>query len=338
MLVPASTLQAALTGLSAVGVSREALLDASGLTPHQLEAPFAMVPVSAIESVWARAAELDPRSELVIRAGLALPLGAMRLLDTLSVSAPTLGATLDDAVRFFRFASVSLRLSVEPPPPGSLADVRVEIRTVSPFPRLPIGEAWALAVVLSRLRAGVETFAITTATVASSVGRDRKGCADALGIAPSDLSVSDDQSGFTFAARQLEEPIRTADPALYALISSTADRIIEDAYGRSPLAYAIQSVLPDAMATGAFSVHDLAARLGLSARSLQRHLAAEQTSFREVLDAHRHKTACRRLRASDLSLGEIAAEIGYADQAVFSRAFQRWEGTSPSAWRKAKAS
>jgi len=337
MLVPASTLQAALKGLATIGVSREALLEASGLSIAQLEAPFAMVPVTAIEQVWARAGELDPRSELVIRAGLALPLGSMRLLDTLAVSGPTLRAVLDDGVRFFRFASVTLLLSVERPERSSLGDVRVVIQTAPPFPRLPIGEAWALAIVLSRLRAGVADFEITAATVAPPIARDRDGCADALGIAPSALTVSDEHSSFSFAARQLDAPIRTADPALYALISSTADQIIGDAYGRSPLTYAIRCALPELLKLGLFDVQNVAARLGLSGRSLQRHLAAEKTSFRDVLDAHRQDTAKRRLTTSSLSLGEIAAEIGYADQAVFSRAFQRWESVSPSSWRKTHA-
>ncbi|MEO0559127.1 MAG: helix-turn-helix domain-containing protein [Bacteroidota bacterium] len=337
MLVPASTLQAALKGLAAVGVSRDALLDASGLSTDQLEAPFAMVPVTAIEQVWARAGELDSRSELVIRAGQALPLGSMRLLDTLAVSAPTLDAALSDAVRFFRFATVTLLLSVDKPDRRSLADVRIVIRTAPPFPRLPIGEAWALSVVLSRLRAGVADFELTAASVAPPIGRDVDGCADALGITPTALSISEEHSTASFPARQLDAPVRTADPALYALISSTADQIIDDAYGRSPLTYAIRCALPELLTLGHFNVQHVASRLGLSARSLQRHLAAEDTSFREVLDAHRRDTAKRRLASSPLPLSEIAAEIGYADQAVFSRAFQRWEGMTPSAWRKAHA-
>jgi AraC-like DNA-binding protein len=336
MLVPASTLKAALTGLSVVGVPRADVLAASGLSDDQLEAPFAMVPVTAIEQVWARASELDARSELVIRAGLALPLGAMRLLDTLAVSAPTLNAVLTDAVRFFRFASITLLLGVERPSANSLGDVRVVIRTAPPFSRLPIGEAWALSVVLGRLRAGVVDLEVSCASVAPSIGRDRDACAEALGIEYASLAFSDAHSSFSFPARQLETPIRTSDPALYALISSTANQIIEDAYGRSPLTFAIRCALPDALSSGAFSVQEVASRLGLSARSLQRHLAAEKTSFRDVLDSHRRDAATRRLGASAVSLGELAEELGYADQAVFSRAFKRWEGVSPSAWRNAR--
>lgn len=338
MLVPSSAIRAAIVGLTNVGMDGDALLEASGLRREQLEAPFAMAPVAAIEAVWACAASLDPRPELVLRAGRALPLGQMRLLDTLAISAPTLRAVLDDSVRFFRFASVTLALSVRVPERGTLHDVAVDIRTVAPLPRLPIGESWAMAVFLSRLRAGVPDLTLTAAVVPPSVGRDLDGCADALGIDRRRITISDRHSGFSFAARWLDVPIQSADPGLYALISSTADQIFSDAYGQTPLTFAIRQALTDALADGAFRADDISQRLGLSTRSLQRHLAAEGTSYRAVLDAHRHELACRRLARPACSVGEVASALGYTDPAAFSRAFQRWEGVAPSVWRKANGS
>jgi AraC-like DNA-binding protein len=335
VLVPAVTLHAAITGLAAVGVDADALRAASGLTAAQLQAPFAMAPVTALDAVWARAASLDRRPELVLRAARALPLGAIRLLDTLAVSAPTLAASLDDAIRFFRLASVTLCLDVHRPD-GALGDVAVEIRTAEPFPRLHASEAWALGVVLSRLRAGVPDLSLTGAILPPRIARDRTGAAEALGLPPERLSTSSTHSGFSFAVHHLDTPVRTADPGLYALIASTAEQIMRDAYERSPLTFAIRCALPEALATGVFALPDMARRLGLSARSLQRHLRIERTSFRAVLDEHRRDIACRRLCAPHVSIGDVAAEVGYTDPAVFSRTFQRWFGMSPSAWRRAQ--
>jgi AraC-like DNA-binding protein len=39
------------------------------------------------------------------------------------------------------------------------------------------------------------------------------------------------------------------------------------------------------------------------------------------------------LRETDLAVVEIAAVLDYADAAAFTRAFRRWSGTTPSAWR-----
>jgi len=72
----------------------------------------------------------------------------------------------------------------------------------------------------------------------------------------------------------------------------------------------------------------------MSPRTLRRRLAEEGTSFRGVLERIRFEAAEERLREPTLSLAEIAAELGYADQANFARAFRGWTGESPSAYRR----
>jgi AraC-like DNA-binding protein len=54
-----------------------------------------------------------------------------------------------------------------------------------------------------------------------------------------------------------------------------------------------------------------------------------------LLDDARHVEARRLLQSSSVSLSEIAAKLGYADTATFTRAFRRWCGTSPRRWQAA---
>jgi AraC-like DNA-binding protein len=83
---------------------------------------------------------------------------------------------------------------------------------------------------------------------------------------------------------------------------------------------------------------DVAAEIAeLSPRRLRRRLAEEQTSWRNVLDEAR-LCACRRmLRDSERPLAEIAADLRYSDQAHMNRAFRRWTGECPSAYRRRAA-
>lgn len=69
-------------------------------------------------------------------------------------------------------------------------------------------------------------------------------------------------------------------------------------------------------------------------RTMQRRLEREGVSYRAVLDQARYVRA-RELIVwhRDVSLTEIAYELGYGDQAAFSRAFRRWSGEPPSALR-----
>jgi len=71
-----------------------------------------------------------------------------------------------------------------------------------------------------------------------------------------------------------------------------------------------------------------------SPRTLRRWLAKEGTSWRGILNRIRFEAARNRMLEPTLPLAEIAAELGYADQAHFTRAFRRWTGESPSGYRR----
>ena len=81
-------------------------------------------------------------------------------------------------------------------------------------------------------------------------------------------------------------------------------------------------------------VADAAEILGLSVRTLQRRLNSFDTSYRELTDRLRFEMAADRLAFCDAPIIEIAAVLGFDDQANFGRMFRRYAGVSPSAYRK----
>jgi AraC-like DNA-binding protein len=93
---------------------------------------------------------------------------------------------------------------------------------------------------------------------------------------------------------------------------------------------AINNELP----TGEVYEKDIAASLGLSLRTMQRQLAEQQQSFKQLLDAIRQQLAEQYLANSQLSLNQITYLLGFANQANFTRAFKRWHGIPPSSYRQ----
>lgn len=77
------------------------------------------------------------------------------------------------------------------------------------------------------------------------------------------------------------------------------------------------------------SMADVAAELHVDVRTLRRHLGAEGTSYRTLVDEVRHQRALELL-VHDVPVAEVAAELGYSETATFSRSFRRWEGVQPS--------
>ncbi len=78
----------------------------------------------------------------------------------------------------------------------------------------------------------------------------------------------------------------------------------------------------------------LAQRMFTTRRNIQRKLAAEGTTFKELIEDIRKAQALEHLNQGDLSIEEIAEKLGYSDAASFSHAFKRWTGYPPGAKRR----
>ncbi len=77
----------------------------------------------------------------------------------------------------------------------------------------------------------------------------------------------------------------------------------------------------------------IARSLGMGRSTLRRRLARNGTSFRTIVQQIHDEAAKYLIRESDLVLAEVATALGYAELSVFTRAFRRWSGVTPSAWR-----
>jgi len=78
----------------------------------------------------------------------------------------------------------------------------------------------------------------------------------------------------------------------------------------------------------------VAERLRVSSRSLNRHLSQLNSSYRRIVEEVRREQATRLLANSSLPVAEIAADLGYTDTSNFVRAFRKWMGITPLNYRK----
>jgi AraC-like DNA-binding protein len=85
--------------------------------------------------------------------------------------------------------------------------------------------------------------------------------------------------------------------------------------------------------TGNVSLATVAESLGTSPRTLQRRLNQNGCTFWALVEQSRFEIAGALLRDTDLNVQEISTMLGYNSPNGFSRAFARWAGCSPSAFR-----
>ncbi|KAB1853678.1 AraC family transcriptional regulator [Acinetobacter tandoii] len=95
----------------------------------------------------------------------------------------------------------------------------------------------------------------------------------------------------------------------------------------------IESSVRMLMATGDCSIENIALCMGMHPKKLQRLLKMQGTTYRDLLENVRKKEALRMINAGNVSLTDLALQLGYAELSIFSRNFKHWFGTSPSEWR-----
>ncbi|ARX85548.1 MULTISPECIES: AraC family transcriptional regulator [Streptomyces] len=81
------------------------------------------------------------------------------------------------------------------------------------------------------------------------------------------------------------------------------------------------------------SLGEIAARLAVSPATLRRRLAQESTSYQRLKDAVRRDAAIAGLAEGREPIARLAARLGFSEDTAFHRAFRRWTGTTPGAYR-----
>ena len=96
----------------------------------------------------------------------------------------------------------------------------------------------------------------------------------------------------------------------------------------------IQAQMEVLLTTGPLTMRRVANELGTSSRTLQRRLSEHALTFRMAQAAVRLKVARELLRETEMPVHEVAARLGYRKPGAFARAFTRWTGQTPRAYRQ----
>ncbi|MFD7559367.1 MULTISPECIES: AraC family transcriptional regulator ligand-binding domain-containing protein [unclassified Streptomyces] len=189
------------------------------------------------------------------------------------------------------------------------------------------------AVVSSMVRAGRWIAGDGWAPLSVSFAHPRAGSAEPYARVLGCPVVFDaPENVITVAHEDLDRRRPLHDPALNALHRDYADRLLHRLSSPPAVAERVRQWLEHA-ALGDAGPAGPARELGLSVRTLRRALQAEGTSWRTLLDTARHGRARRLLDTTALPLDRIAPLVGLSGATALVRAFTRWEGMPPGAYR-----
>ncbi|MFO1310903.1 MAG: AraC family transcriptional regulator [Burkholderiales bacterium] len=142
------------------------------------------------------------------------------------------------------------------------------------------------------------------------------------------------ESALVFPARQLAQTLPGADAMLNRLMKQRVEA--QSFAADEGLVDNVRRLLRASLPAAVPSLTEVAERMGVHARTLERQLASRGTTFRRVREELVHDVARELLEETSMPLAQIASTLGYSEAASFTRAFARRSGVPPLKWRVAR--
>lgn len=322
----------ALAQLERLGVDARAACAAVSISEQELHSLEARIPYAKVDALLEHALALTADDNLGLHLAQLPVYDEEDVASLVILTSPTLGASLERGVKLQRLWSDTDRFSTEPTARG----VRMQFRCAGPF-RPAHRHLAEIAIAQLALGARVLT-AAPVAPLAVRFAHPRPpDLREHEALFPCPILFDAPISDLELAQSDLERPLAHADALLHALLGKQAERLLSQLPSSSSWSDRVDQALRRALPSQTVSSATIAETLGVSLRSLQRHLAGESSSFEARLDVCRRTLAAEYLQRA-LSISEISFLLGYSEPAAFFRAFRRWHGTTPEAFRRARSS
>ena len=144
-----------------------------------------------------------------------------------------------------------------------------------------------------------------------------------------------DRDALSISHEALARPNHLADDGISSFLLSHLDAELGTLGTETPIESLVEREVSRSLSEGIPRMRDVARRLAMSERTLHRRLSERGESFKSLVDATRRHVAENLLRDSHYSATEVAFLTGFSEQSAFNRAFKRWTGRTPTAYRTA---
>ncbi|MDX2032711.1 MAG: AraC family transcriptional regulator [Blastocatellia bacterium] len=310
------------------------LCNVAGITPEMLSKPDETIEGHQSQKLWQRAEAMLDDPDLGLHIGELSHPSALGLVGFVMLSCDRLGSALDKLIRYTNLLTDGIRGRLYRE--GALARFEIEIMTdrvnfLLETPRQQLETSFSSIVALARALTGkalpVVEVAFAHARPAHSMEHER--------IFAAPILFSQSHNRLTFSAEALDLPVLHANHDLLPLLEARAEEGLRRQAEQESLSSRVQREIVNQLRGDAPNIGTVARALGLGERSLQRELAAEGTSFRDLLDTARCELALHHLRNPRVSVAEVAILLGFSEPSAFHRSFKRWTGRTPQVFRNA---
>lgn len=310
---------------AALDMDTDALLERANLTRGAIAAPQGKIPLASARSLFTLAARQANSPGFGARVADSIEFGSYQLIDFLAASAPTLGVALRGLARTLPLINPSIDVIVY----EQGDELFFELRD----PPVSVYAEFILAVCCLNVRKAMGvTFPLRRVELAFEPPADTRAQEMIFGCP---VYYGADHTRWSVDASHASAQSSRADAALHRhLTQIAAGSLRRQRHHAERATQDLTVALHELLGGGNPPTLNQSARtLGVTPRTLQRKLEREHQTFGRVLDSVREELAYAYLASPELTLVEVALNLGFSEQSAFGRAFKRWTGTTPGRWR-----
>jgi AraC-like DNA-binding protein len=311
------------------GVQAADLLRDVGLEAELVADPDGRIPLEAHHALWEAVLQRAPRPDGAVLVAERYSPGDYGLVGFVAMTSATLGEAMRHVARF-------LGLWTDDPSIALDDDGALYIRYRSPFSDrvgLRMATEATAAEILNGARRATQQHITPREVRFAHIGPRDASVHEAFFGCP--VRFRADETVVMFRAEDLALPLPKADVQLGAYLRSVAGEALEKHGGSEQSELdRIRTIIAEQLQKGVPSLASVAKLTNTSERTLRRRLEAAGTSFRTLLDETRAELARSYVADRRMALSEVAFLLGFSEPSAFHRAFKRWTGATPAAWRQ----
>ncbi|MGI9324083.1 MAG: AraC family transcriptional regulator [Pseudomonadales bacterium] len=308
-------------------ISPDAVFETAGLDPNRIDQPHARYPFQAVCDAWLYMAAASNNPHIGLEAGEHYRPSDFHAIGVTFLSSIDLIEALERLDRYETVLNSKIDFVIR----QTADDITLTCYGPETTPELQqMLEDLRMSVIVALARDGVGS-AISPKVIEFSYAEPRDLFRHRRTLS-CPLVFSAPESRITYAKSDATRPFTAKNRDL----ARANDLILDDMLKRlesHDLISKVKRVVVEQLPSGTPSQEEVARLLATSSRTLQRRLAEQGTSYRNLLTAVRQELSRAYLADRAIPLTEVSYMLGFSDTSAFSRAFKRWTGQTPASFR-----
>jgi AraC-like DNA-binding protein len=302
------------------------LLRRAGLPASLFEQDTIYVTTAELFALWRTVAEMSPHPGFGLKLGTELRFERSHPVAIAGVCSRTFGDALQRLARYKQLTCPEEIRVHRQAQEASVEILFIEAKEAQPDIMVDLGLSWILNVA----RRGTDGEITPLRLELTRPVKHRELLESHFGCR---VRFKADRNALMFRSSDLDRPFVTHNEELLEVIGTHVETELKARNAGVHIGQQVKDTIRRSLAGKRPTLQEVARELRMSARTLQRRLTDADSTFQQLVEETRRELARHYLKQRSVELNEAAFLLGFEDANSFFRAFQDWEGTSPTAWR-----